>query len=158
MPRDGSNIYHVPPGTEGIPDTTIESNKYNTFIHDVEHDLNSPRPIVAGGTGGSTPDQALLSLNAEKFGQFVTNFDRYPWMAGSFYSDITATGAPVPAHAFSGIVYIASPSVMVVEARDMTDPGNPMYVRVKTGGVWGSWITDNASQYVRKAGDTMTGP
>jgi hypothetical protein len=158
MPRDGSNIYHIPLGTEGVPDTTIESNKYNTFAHDIERDLNTPRPIVSGGTGSTSPDGALAALNAEKAGQFVTNFDSFAWLAGSFYSDITATAAPVAAHAFSGIAYISNPTTMVVEARDMTDPGNAMYVRVKTAGVWGAWITDNASQYVKKTGDVMTGP
>jgi len=157
MPRDGSNVYHIPLGTEGVPDTTIESAKYNAFAHDIERDLNTPRPIISGGSGATSPDGALVNLSAEKAGQFVTNFDSHAWMAGSFYSDITATAAPVAGHAFAGIAYISSPAVMVVEARDMTDPGNPMYVRVKTAGVWGAWITDNASQYVKKSGDTMTG-
>ena len=45
MPRNGSDLYYIPPGTEGFPDTTIESEKYNNYIHDVETDLNTPRPI-----------------------------------------------------------------------------------------------------------------
>jgi hypothetical protein len=53
MPLDGSMNYQYPPGTPGIPDTTIQSESYNTFIDDlVMNDLNIPRPITRGGTGG----------------------------------------------------------------------------------------------------------
>jgi hypothetical protein len=47
-------MYTYPPGTPGIPDTTIESAKYNGYIADVQQDLNLPRPIVAGGTGANS--------------------------------------------------------------------------------------------------------
>ena len=62
MPRDGSGIYHTPPGTDGVPDTTIDSAKYNTNVHDVETDLNAPRPIVAGGTGANNAADAAVNL------------------------------------------------------------------------------------------------
>jgi microcystin-dependent protein len=158
MPRDGSDIYHIPPGTLGIPDTTIESNKYNAFVLDIQQEANTPRPIVAGGTGSSNPDAALASLSGEKASQIVTNFDSYVWVSGSFSSAISAISAPVALHAFSGIAYVTDGNNAVVEARDMTDVNNVLYVRVKTAGVWSAWVTDNASQYVKKAGDTMTGP
>jgi hypothetical protein len=157
MPRDGSNIYHIPLGTEGIPDTTIESEKYNSFVHDVERDLNTPRPIVAGGTGASTADGALNNLSAEKMLQHIDNYDSYSWMAGSFYSDILATNAPVANHAFAGIAYWASPGAIIIEARDLTDPNGPVYVRMKIGGVWTTWVLNQSSMFVLKAGDTMTG-
>lgn len=62
MPRNGSGIYSTPPGTDGIPDNTIASTPYNFNVHDVESDLNFPRPIVAGGTGSSTAAGALANL------------------------------------------------------------------------------------------------
>lgn len=64
MPRNGSGVYGLPPGTPGVPDTPVESAPYNTFTADVEGDLNLPRPIVAGGTGASTAAQALINLGA----------------------------------------------------------------------------------------------
>jgi hypothetical protein len=66
MSRDGSGIYSIPPGTEGIPDTTIESTKYNGFVHDVETDLNAPRPIIAGGTGATSAAEACTNIGAVK--------------------------------------------------------------------------------------------
>ncbi len=62
MPRDGSQIYHRPPGTDGIPDTTIESTKYNINVADVEQDLNLPRPIIAGGTGANNSRDARAAV------------------------------------------------------------------------------------------------
>ncbi len=53
MPRAGG-AYSLPPGTEGVPDTTIESAKYNAAMADLVEDANFPRPETAGGTGSST--------------------------------------------------------------------------------------------------------
>jgi hypothetical protein len=151
MPRDGSDVYHIPPGTEGIPDTTIESNKYNAFAHDVEQDLNAPRPIIAGGTGSTSSDGALAELGAEKASQLVTNYDSQVWRPGSFYSAASATSCPVTGHAFVGWVVSSDPPVepptnmnVVVYARDQNDvviPGR-LYVREKKIGVWGPWSMD----------------
>jgi hypothetical protein len=61
MPRT-SDIYSVPPGTDGVPNTTISSSAYNSFVHDVETDLNTPRPVIAGGTGANNATQARVNL------------------------------------------------------------------------------------------------
>ena len=138
MPRNvGTDIYFIPPGTEGFPDTTIESEKYNTYIHDVETDLNRPRPIAAGGTGATTADGALTNLSAEKANQVVSNFNTHPWMSGSFNSNAAATGSPIDGHAFAGIVYKAGNGDFAVEARDTTT--GFVYTRVQVGGVWSVW-------------------
>lgn len=173
MPRDGSNVYHIPPGTEGVPDTVIESAKYNAFIADVEQDLNTARPILAGGTGAINADAALVGLGAEKASQVVTNYNSHVFVAGSFYSASSATGSPVTSHAFAGIVYVVDANNLVIEARDLDDTVTPprMYVRQREAGIWGAWTEDlsgvNADidaveasvlLKVAKAGDTMTGP
>ena len=65
MPRDGATgIDTTPPGTAGVPDTTIESAKYNANVADVAADLNAARPIVAGGTGATSAAGALTALGA----------------------------------------------------------------------------------------------
>jgi hypothetical protein len=155
MPRDGSEVYYIPPGTEGLPDTTIESIKYNDFIHDVEQDLNHPRPIIAGGTGASSTEEALFALSGEMAYQIVTNFDTHPYIPGSFYSGTAATAPPVAGHAFAGIIYQANDNGdMVVEARDLTT--GVIYVRTSTASIWSAWDVDNVSQFVKKSGDVMT--
>jgi len=144
MPRDGSGVYSQPfPNvTEG---TTIESTVYNGYTADITLDLNSPRPVVAGGTGAPNADAALDNLKAEKFKQVVTNWDTTVWRAGSFYAATTAIGsAPVASHAFAGIVYYANATDLVIEATDLTDPASPdQYIKVMTAGVWGAWVRLN---------------
>jgi hypothetical protein len=158
MPRDGSSIYSYPVGTRGEPDTTIESAKYNNYIDDIEQDLNFPRPILAGGTGASSAEQAMVNLKGEIAKQVVTNYDSHLFQSGSFYSTTTATASPVEAHAFSGICYKVDDNNMVLEARDGSDtmvPGRP-FIREKKAGVWSAWVTDN---YITKSGpSTMEGP
>jgi len=163
MPRDGSNIYTRPPGTDGVPDTTIESAKYNALVADIEADLNIPRPIIAGGTASSTPRDAMIALKGEVTGQVVDNYDTFPFVSGTFHSAITATAPPVAAHGFVGICYAADNLNMVVEARDETDAAVPglLYVREKKSGTWGPWTSQSAAldaAKVNRAGDTMTGP
>ena len=110
-----------------MPDTTIDSAKYNTNVHDVETDLNTPRPIVAGGTGASDQAGALFNMSGEEAAQVVTNWDSMVWVPGSFYAASSATGtAPANGHAFAGICYINEPLAnpptnqnLVLEARDL---------------------------------------
>ena len=54
MPRNGSTVYSAPAGTKGVPDTPIESAKYNALVDDLVEDLNNARPIGSGGTGAKT--------------------------------------------------------------------------------------------------------
>jgi len=167
MPRVG-DIYEQP-FPDVAPATTIESTVYNGFTHDVETDLNAARPIVAGGTGATSAEQARFNLQAEAAAQVVTNYDSHMWLPGSFRSAAGATGAPNADNVFAGVVYINEPLAypptnanVVAEARDLTT--GILYVRRKTAGVWGAWeqqagsSADTDARYVNVTGDTMTGP
>lgn len=159
MPRDGSGIYTRPPGTNAVPDTTIDSAKYNNNVGDVESDLNLPRPIIAGGTGASSADNALTNLSAEKAKQVVTNWDATTWRAGSYYAASSATGAaPVAGRAFAGQAYYATATDFVAEAVDLAN--NAKYIRVMTSGVWGPWVrviapSDTTLAYKFNSGTTF---
>lgn len=54
MPRNGSGVMSWPPNGDAVPNTTIESGKYNAFRADLLQDLNAPRPTTMGGTGANT--------------------------------------------------------------------------------------------------------
>jgi hypothetical protein len=141
MPRDGSNIYHRPPGTDGTPNYTVESARYNAFTADVEQDLNLPRPIIAGGTGANNGATALNNLGGELSQQLIGNYNADPFQAGSFYSAAGATGAP-SVNAFTGICYAAvvtgsATTDLFIEARDQVT-GN-LFVRQKKANVWQPW-------------------
>jgi hypothetical protein len=169
MPRDGSHIYTVPGGTDGVPDQPVYSTPYNGFVHDVEQDLNTPRPILAGGTAAINARDAMINLSGELSSQLVDNYNSYPFVAGSFYSLAGATGGPT-AGAYAGICYIgATGAEMTLEARSIDDATNPgkLYVRQKRAGVWGAWtsqvgpVTDldaGLATKVSKTGDVMSGP
>lgn len=62
MPRNGFGVYSKPAGTTAVPNTTIESAKYNQLLDDIAADLNVARPIVAGGTGATTASAARTAL------------------------------------------------------------------------------------------------
>lgn len=62
MPRDGSGIFSKVAGTTAVSGTAIESAKYNSVIDDFATDANTPRPIVAGGTGATTAAAARTNL------------------------------------------------------------------------------------------------
>jgi len=163
MPRDGLQQYAPPPGTQGVANYTIESARYNTFVADITADQNTPRPIVAGGTGANNALQAMQNLGGEIAKQIITNYSSAPWVNGSFYSAAGATGAPNPTNRFAGIYYgNADDSYATIEARDQTT--GILYVQQKAAGVWsGTWLqgpgslTDTDARYVNVAGDTMTG-
>jgi hypothetical protein len=140
MPRDGSGVYTTAPGTDGVAGQTIESLKYNANVHDVEQDLNTPRPIVAGGTGASNAHDALVSLHGEESGQVVDNYDSFSFVAGSFYSSAGATSAPTSGEHYHGICYVLNTTHLTVEARGMFT--GTKYIRSMVGGVWGAWGRD----------------
>lgn len=62
IPRNSSGQYTLPPGTYGVANTTIASAKFNTFVDDLTQDLNTARPISAGGTNATSADDARSNL------------------------------------------------------------------------------------------------
>lgn len=65
MPRSGAGVYSKPAGTTAVSGTTIESSKYNQTVDDLVNDANLARPVVAGGTGGTTAASARTNLGLE---------------------------------------------------------------------------------------------
>jgi hypothetical protein len=61
MPRNGSGIYGPPPGTAAVPNTTIESAKYNAVVTDISQALTESVNV-----GGTAPFQANQSMGNNK--------------------------------------------------------------------------------------------
>lgn len=143
MPRV-ADIYSYPPGTEGAPDTTISSTKYNAFITDVQQDLNLARPILAGGTGATGAEAARTNLQTEVSMQAVTNYSSHQFRPGSFSSAPGATDAPdVPggtsAQFFYGFALGTSPGTRVLlYAWNLVTP-SLRYERAFDTISWGPW-------------------
>lgn len=68
MARNGSGVYSKPSGTTAVANTVIDPAKFNEMIDDFVTDANTARPVVAGGTGGTTvaAAQAALSVDPEQ--------------------------------------------------------------------------------------------
>lgn len=62
MPRNGSGVYSLPPGSTFTPNTLAQSAVVNGINSDLATDLNTPRPVVAGGTGASTAAGASAAI------------------------------------------------------------------------------------------------
>lgn len=62
MPRDGNGVYS-PDWTPAQPNTPISSGNANAMVNDLAEDLNTPRPVSAGGTGQSTAVSAIDALS-----------------------------------------------------------------------------------------------
>jgi hypothetical protein len=161
MPRDGSGVY-TQPYPNVVEGTTIESAKYNGNVNDVELDLNTPRPIVAGGTGANNAKDAMIALGGEVANQQVTNYDSHAFVSGSFWSN-GATGGP-PMSSVSGIAHVYDATAATLEAWNYNvGVTGQSWVRQKQGGVWLPWqettskLADLDARYVNVAGDTMTG-
>lgn len=72
MPRNMSGVYSKPAGTTAVPNTLIESAKYNETIDDLVADANAARPITAGGTGATSKSDATTALEAVSYGSAQT--------------------------------------------------------------------------------------
>ncbi len=73
MPRNGSGVYSKPAGTTAVSGTTIESAKYNSVVDDLVTDANTPRPIVAGGTGATSLAGLLTTLGGQPLDAGLTS-------------------------------------------------------------------------------------
>jgi hypothetical protein len=158
MPRDGSGQYSQPfPNV--VEGTTIESAVYNGYTADVTIDLNTPRPIVAGGTGANNAHDAMINLKGEVAHQIVTNYDSHIFVSGSFESN-GATGQPTPG-LFLGVA-VVNQSAAFATLSGRTTAG-VAYNRNFDSGAWGPWLLQSGSvaeadaRYVNSTGDTMTG-
>lgn len=62
MARNGSGVYSLPAGSTVANGDTSDATDINTPLTDIETDLNTARPIVAGGTGATSASAARTNL------------------------------------------------------------------------------------------------
>lgn len=62
MPRNGSGVYSLPPGLPVNGEQSDATGDIRTPFSDLEADMNTARPIVAGGTGASNATDARANL------------------------------------------------------------------------------------------------
>ena len=62
MARNGAGVYSKPAGTTPVDGDNIDAAPFNLLMDDIATDLNTVRPIVAGGTGAANAPAALIAL------------------------------------------------------------------------------------------------
>lgn len=65
MPLSGPGTATKPAGTTAVPNSTIESSKFNLVIDDIYAIFNTPRPIAYGGTNGSSAVEGIDNLSTK---------------------------------------------------------------------------------------------
>ena len=76
MARNGSGVYSLPAGSTVTNGDTSDATDLNTPLQDIEADLNTPRPVVAGGTGASSASAARTNLGIGNVGlNFIATLD-----------------------------------------------------------------------------------
>ena len=65
MPRNGGGVYALPNTYEAVSGETIEAQQHNAPLEDLQQDANTARPIVAGGTGGTSAIESADNLSTK---------------------------------------------------------------------------------------------
>lgn len=115
MPRDGSGIYSKPANTTPSANDTIESAKFNTLMDDIATDLNTDRPLVAGGTGASSAAGARTNLGLGSLAT-TSNINNSNWSGTDLAVANGGTGASDASSARSnlGLGSVATESTVPV--------------------------------------------
>ena len=66
MPRNGSGVASAVPGTDdAVPNTVIESAKYDSLVADIYSLFNTAWPVTLGGTGGTSQISGWDAITAK---------------------------------------------------------------------------------------------
>jgi hypothetical protein len=137
MPRSGGGVYSKPAGTTAVPNTTIESAKFNSVIDDLVADANAARPVSAGGTGSANAADARAAL-----GISATNTPFTPTGAiaatnvQTALAELDAEKAALAGATFTGNVTVLNPSADGHPVNRITGDGRYALSSIATGSIF----------------------
>jgi hypothetical protein len=151
MPRNGSGVYSLPPGSSFTPNTLIQSAVINGINNDLATDLNVPRPIVAGGTGASTAAAAVALLGAiNKAGDTVTGALGFTLATNKWHQKASNS---VTLAASGGNLIIDAGAGLVLIGEDLSAGGSALFLFSQTSSVK---IADPGGYYSTTIGNSGT--
>lgn len=133
MPR-ASGVYSLPAGTSAVSGQTVSSAKYNSATSDIETDLNTARPVVAGGT-----EKTSLASGKVLVGQGTSPVDDSKSAPTGDFVGTTDTQTLTNKTLTSPV--INSPTMTSVTVDNLTVTGN---TSLPAGDIATSQIADNA--------------
>jgi len=154
MARDGSGVYSLPAGSNITNGDTSDASDINTPLNDIETDLNTARPIVAGGTGATSASAARTNLDVWSIQEVK---DYIPRAIES--QSISGTPSTVEFDNTNGIFDITGdlqPDRIFMNFRNVfpSADGAELNFRVSTDG-GASWL-DSAGDYVLVSSNVLT--
>lgn len=78
MPRAG-DVYSLPAGTQAVSGATASSSNINSRFTDIETDLNTARPVTAGGTGQTSVSGAQTAFKIPPFDGAASITGTWEW-------------------------------------------------------------------------------
>ena len=93
MPRNSNGQFYFDPGTEAVKDEVAYSAHVNQRNENIKADLNTPRPVLYGGTGASTAAQARTNLGVRAATDTPSLTLANTYQAGASFEGIITVGA-----------------------------------------------------------------
>lgn len=125
MARNGSGVYSLPAGSTVANGDTSDASDLNTPLQDIETDLNTPRPVVAGGTGASSASAARTNLGVPAIGDVAWEFIESQDASNSATLDFTGfDAATYDAYCFVFMNIVPATDQATLNLRTSTDGGS----------------------------------
>lgn len=156
MPRNGSGVYSLPAGSTVTNGDTSDATDVNTPIQDLATDMNTARPVVAGGTGATSEADARTNLGVVKQTSVTDTTSGSLMINGAFglgittapteITDIDSTTTPSGAWQFdSGTTNNASLPTALQGANGMMRVERHSSSRLRQT----AWLSGGSDTYVR---------
>lgn len=147
MPRNGQGVYSLPPVYEAVTGETIEAQQHNVPLEDIAADLNQPRSVATGGTGGGSAQQARENLSLYSKAETDQKIEGLSSGAPEKTTPVDADGVLISDSADSGkpkrvlwskikaIVNLSSVGAAIAAANGKTSPADgDFFAGVEAGG------------------------